>query len=242
MSKFVRLLFDDADAGGSGGAAVADPPVEPDDGNPPSTEPKTYDETYVKTLKDKYHSQVRAAKEAKEAATAASERLARLEKAVKGEDPDKDAEKEVDRYKSIAAEANQKLLKASVMTKAAELKWGNLSAIFPVMKENGYLADIDLDTLDGLQEAIDKFAAENEGLIKGTPEKPGKVGSGKNATPDNTETLDDYISRMTPEQKQAALMGSNASEVGNRYALEMAAYYMAQMDGKDFPLPKPKRG
>lgn len=176
----------------------------------PSTEqPKTYDETYVKQLRDEAASYRVKAKETEDrlkALEAQSKELpAKLLKALGLEpDPNKNWEKQVQEAQAAAQaateKANQRLIRAEVKVAAAALGIVDPDAAL-ALADLSKVQVADDGTVSGVKEALEALAKAKPYLIG----KPGQaaLGSGSNpgANTGNTQTFTrEQLRSMSPEE------------------------------------------
>jgi|GEM_PF-1603434 len=191
--------------------AEDDPPTEPP--NEPSAEPpKTFDEAYVKGLRDEAAAnRIKAKKLEEQVGKLAQETTAKVLKALGLEpDPDKNFEKQLEeaQKKAQAAEkmANERLVRAEVKVIATEMGLVDSDAAYALMdgnsievKEDGAVAGVK-EALEALVTAKPWLKAKEPGPVGGGTNPPGAGGEGEK-NPWKAETFN-----LT---KQAQLLKTN---------------------------------
>ena len=209
-------------------------------------EQKTYDEKYIKGLRDEAATRRKELKLEREAKAGIEAKLARLQKALLGTDEkttDEEFETKLRDAEKRVAEANQRLLRAEVSSLAQEGGFRAPRRVFALMQDEGLFESVELtgSTFAGLSEALAEFKEKNPDLLAGAGEqsqdqRKKQVGSGTgNAIPG--EGLQAYISRLSDVQLAAIEKSDLARRMGREYAVAMTAWQIAAEDGKNLPKP-----
>ena len=210
MNHINLQLFADGQAGSGDGGQQGQAPAGGQGGG--SNEPKTFDEAYVKQLRDEAASHRVKAKEFEDKLKAleaqSKEFPAKLLKALGLEpDPNKAWEKQVEEAKTAAQaateKANQRLIRAEVKVLAKDLGIVDPDAAFALADLSKVQVAED-GTVSGVMDAL-------EALVKAKPYLVGKagqggVGSGSNpgAGAGGAQTFTrEQIKRMTPDEINA---------------------------------------
>jgi hypothetical protein len=169
-----------------------DPPVEPNPpADPPTDPPKTYDEEYVKKLRQEAAGYRTKAKEFETALTGKdaeyknkdAEFRANLLKTLGIEaDPNKDLEKQLQeaqgKNQALQSKADTRLIKAEIKLLASELGIVDPDAAYSLMDKGGIKVNED-DSIEGVKESLAKLL-EAKPYLKAVKVPPNVGGGGSN--------------------------------------------------------------
>lgn len=162
------------------------PPADPVDPNTPPAdpEPKTYDETYVKQLRDEAAKYRKKAKDIEFQTQTQQQDMLNKVFAALGINPDPNLEFEKQltaaQQQAQAAEqkANEKLIKAEVKAVGAELGIVDADVAYLLVDKSAFAVKDD-GSVEGVKEALEKVVEEKPYLVKSNDKQGGYVPGGR---------------------------------------------------------------